>query len=118
MKRDAKKKRKKNGKTLSLIDLKDENKKLYEARVFDRNLIGRLKTNLFKFIDGHIYFNDQIIKIRYDLLKNQKSARDLSEYEVMDYYDDILNLSSGKKVQIKFPIHIIKARRVIYLIKD
>ena len=45
------------------------NKKyIYEAQITDTLLIGRLKSGLFTFADGHIYFNNNAIKIRYDLI--------------------------------------------------
>lgn len=31
-------------------------------------LIGRLKSNLYNFVEGHIYFINWVIKIRYDLI--------------------------------------------------
>ena len=45
------------------------NKKyIYEAQITDTLLIGRLNSGLFTFADGHIYFNNNAIKIRYDLI--------------------------------------------------
>lgn len=32
-------------------------------------LVGRLLSGLYTFVNGHIYFNNNVIKIRYDLLK-------------------------------------------------
>ena len=40
----------------------------------DLELIGRLKSNLYCFMDGHIYFNNKVIKIRYDLIESSKTA--------------------------------------------
>ena len=33
-------------------------------------LIGRLESGLYTFVDGHIYYNNNCIKIRYDLINN------------------------------------------------
>lgn len=33
-----------------------------------REIIGRLKSNLYNFTEGHIYYNNKVIKIRYDLI--------------------------------------------------
>ena len=47
----------------------------------------------YLFVDGHIYYSNKIIKLRYDILTNQtKSYKTLGEYELFDYYKDILNL--------------------------
>lgn len=39
---------------------------------------------------GHIYYNNKVIKIRYDLLENNKKGEQLKEYHVFDYYDNVL----------------------------
>ena len=56
-----------------IIDLKGngENKILYDNQVFDPELIGRLTSMLYCFVDGHIYYNNNVIKMRYDLLKGK-----------------------------------------------
>ena len=45
---------------------------------------------LYCFVDGHIYYNNDVIKIRYDLLKRETKCADYGEYEVFDYYENIL----------------------------
>ena len=34
----------------------------------NEELIGRMKTNFYQFVSGHIYFNNQVFKVRYDLI--------------------------------------------------
>lgn len=47
----------------------------------------------YLFVDGHIYYSNKIIKLRYDILTNQKkSYKTLGEYELFDYYKDILDV--------------------------
>jgi len=46
----------------------DKEKIMYYQPIKNRELIGRLKSNLYSFADGHIYFGNKVIKIRYDLL--------------------------------------------------
>jgi len=41
---------------------------LYEQPINNPTLIGRLKSGLYTFVDGHIYYNNDVIKIRYDLI--------------------------------------------------
>lgn len=41
----------------------------FSVMIKDRELIGRLISGLYTFVNGHIYFNNNVIKIRYDLLK-------------------------------------------------
>ena len=42
-----------------------------------------------------MYFNNKVIKIRYDLLR-KKNLKDLEEYEVFDYYENILPLKNDE----------------------
>lgn len=51
-------------------------------------LIGRLLSGLYLLLNGHIYFNNNVIKIRYDLLK-QGELNGLSEYDYFDYFFNI-----------------------------
>lgn len=68
-----------------------ENVLLYNHVVEDEELIGRLTSMLYCFVDGHIYYNNNVIKIRYDLLlKQDTKCADYGEYEVFDYYENIL----------------------------
>lgn len=45
---------------------------IYSLMTENRSIIGRLKTNLYKFVDGHIYYGNDVIKVRYDLLERRK----------------------------------------------
>lgn len=40
----------------------------FAIEIRDKELIGRLLSGLYTFVDGHIFFNNNVIKIRYDLL--------------------------------------------------
>jgi len=40
----------------------------YEQPITNKTLIGRLKSGLYTFVDGHIYYNNDVIKLRYDLM--------------------------------------------------
>jgi hypothetical protein len=68
--------KKKGSKSIKIVDLNDEKVLLNMRKVEHRELIGRLKCQEFSLIDGHMYFNNQVVKIRYDLLKKQDSAFD------------------------------------------
>ena len=59
--------------------------------VRNQELIGRLKTNLYDFVGGHIYYNDKVIKVRYDLIDNLKGG-ELKENQLFDYYHNIIKL--------------------------
>lgn len=88
-------------KQVKIYDLENE-KLLWNAQVRNKELIGRLKSNLYTLVDGHIYYNNKVIKIRYDLLK-KKNLKDLEEHEVFDYYENILSLDPKETVKTKMP---------------
>lgn len=60
----------KRDKFFTLYDI-DTERILYSLQITNREIIGRLKSNLYNFTDGHIYYGNKVIKIRYDLLKQQ-----------------------------------------------
>ena len=55
------------------------------------DIIGRIKLGLFNLINGHMYFQNKVIKIRYDLLRTEQ-ANQLSENQIFDTYQDLLDL--------------------------
>lgn len=55
----------KRDKFVTFYDL-DSSKILCTLMVTDREIIGRLKSNLYNFVEGHIYYNNKVIKVRYD----------------------------------------------------
>ena len=55
----------KRDKFISIYDI-DSNFMIYSKQTQDMELIGRLKSNLYIFLDGHIYYGNKVIKIRYD----------------------------------------------------
>lgn len=68
------------------------NEILYEAKTENSELYGRMKSQNLIFLNGHIYYGNKCIKIRYDLLRDKKTIRDFKEHEILDYYDNILPL--------------------------
>ena len=46
---------------------------IYEIPLTNLELIGRLKSGLFTFVGDHLYFDDDVIKIRSDLIQSIES---------------------------------------------
>ena len=42
---------------------------VFQMNVVSEELIGRLKSNLYNLVGGHIYYNNNVIKIRYDMIE-------------------------------------------------
>ena len=76
---------------IGLFDLETE-KFIHKFKLTDTEVIGRMKTNLYHFVGGHIYFNNRVIKVRYDLLLD--ATIDLNENVFFDQYTDVLQLNN------------------------
>ena len=93
----------------------DTEKMVYSLQINNPEIIGRLKSNLYIFTDGHIYFGNKVIKIRYDLLANNK---ELKENQLFDQYKDILILEKNEYIQIKTPLQTPTYNRLAYMIRN
>lgn len=71
-------------------------------QVTSPELIGRLKSNLYNLVGGHIYYNNNVIKIRYDMI--DESEETLPENQVFDNYADVLTLRENDYVQTGTPM--------------
>lgn len=91
-----------------------QKKVLWYAQCSNPELLGRLKSSLYTLIDGHMYYNNNIIKIRYDLLA-QKNLRELKESEVFDFYSKILSLDQNETVKTRMPFCSFKYHRFVYM---
>ena len=68
-------------------------------------------------VNGHMYFNNDVIKIRYDQIES-KSNRQLTEDEVFDYYTDIFHLARGERVKSGTPLDSIRSHKMTYVTSD
>ena len=68
-----------------IIDCKTTSS-LIQIEVGDKEIIGRIKSGLFKLVDGHFYFGNQVFKIRYDLLEREQKSQ-YNEFQIFDKYD-------------------------------
>ena len=59
----------KRDKFVTLYDIEKE-QIMIRVEVKSAEIIGRLKSNLYNFVGGHIYYGNNVIKARYDILKN------------------------------------------------
>ena len=63
---------------------------IYEIILTNLDLIGRLKSGLFTFVGDHLYFDDDVIKIRSDLIQSIDS-KTYREDQIFDSYVDIFD---------------------------
>jgi hypothetical protein len=83
----------KRDKFLTFYDLTAE-KVLFSLMIKAREIIGRLKSNLYNYTEGHIYYNNKVIKIRFDLIQQRQGAL-ITENELFDNYDNIFKLPNA-----------------------
>lgn len=80
-------------------------------------MIGLLESGLFTFVDGHIYYSNDVIKIRYDLLHKLNGDK-IKEHEAFDYINDIFDLKAGERIRSLTPIDSYKDHKMAYVIQD
>ena len=88
------KSKKNSDKRVQLIDINEQHT-IYSEKVYNTDLYGRIKSQNLTFVDGHIYYGNCCIKIRYDVIYDKKIIRDLREEDVFDYFDEVLKLEKG-----------------------
>ena len=101
---------------LKLFNL-DDLETFFEVELTNEHFIGRLKSGLCTLINGHIYFNNNLVKIRYDLIYSNMNYK-FEESQIFDFYSHIFALDSNIKIRTKTPIKSIRYHRVVYITKD
>ena len=81
---------------MTIYDIESE-EILINLKIKSREIIGRLKSNLYNFVGGHIYYNNKVIKVRYDLLETFKGG-EILEHQLFDHYSDVIKLKSSSDV--------------------
>ena len=81
---------------MTIFDI-DTEQILVRIKIQSREIIGRLKSNLYNFTEGHIYYNNKVIKVRYDLLETFKGG-EILEHQLFDHYSDVIKLKSSSDV--------------------
>lgn len=105
-----------NHKKLIVYDLTKE-KRIGVSWVNDPDIIGRILSGLYTLMDGHMYFDNSVYKIRYDTMINTKSDN-IKQEHFIDKYTDILDLKKGEKVQQKMPKLSLNCHKQIYLVAN
>lgn len=83
-------------------------------------LIGRLRSGLCTFVGGHLYYNKDVIKIRYDLIKRQQDHHLYKDIDVFDFYNNIFQLKKGNRFRVmsNTPLDSILSHKFVYIIID
>jgi len=108
-----KNRKEKRDKFICIYCLKTEKIVMYML-VTNSDLIGRLKSNLYNFVGGHIYFNNNVIKIRYDVIDKQLETH--PENQIFDNYSKVLDLEENDYVQPGTPLQTCLYNKLAYII--
>lgn len=76
---------------------------------------GIFLSGLYKLVDGHIYYDNKVIKLRYDLMKSY-GANGLNQEIYFNQYKDILMLEDGETIKTNMPMESIQNHRLAYVI--
>ena len=91
---------------------------MFETKVTDPGFIGRIMSGLFTYADGHIYFSNNVIKIRYDLIESNKGLN-LDEKEVFDQYSEVVAFEDKNfKIKSGTPLDSYDSYKLVYIFKD
>jgi hypothetical protein len=80
-------------------------------------LIGRIESGLYTLADGHIYFSNNVIKIRYDLINSPQASR-YTDDQIFDFYFDIFSLNATQQIKSTTPLQSHIFHRFAYIIYD
>ena len=95
----------------------DTSTELYHTRVNNEDLIGRLITGLYTLADGHMYYHNNVIKIRYDLIDKVNNLK-YNEDDIFNFYEEIFETEENMKVQSNTPINSLRVHKFAYLFSD
>ena len=101
---------------LKLFDI-EKNKTIFEVQLNIDSLIGRLKSGLCRINQGHIYFNNNLIKMRNDLISCEKNYK-YKDQDLFDFYYGIFNLDPNTIVRSGTPIDSYRYHRFVFITRD
>lgn len=88
---------------LKVIRLNDNKDTLLHCEIYDAQMKGIFISGEYTLVDGHVYFNNNAIKLRYDLMEKYPNRTDLQPL-FFNQYTDVLNLREGETLKTNCPI--------------
>ena len=80
-------------------------------------LIGLFICGKFKLLDGHMYHENSVIKLRYDLI-GRKSKEYLNEDNFFDFYNDVLPLRRDMTIISESILLSASRHRMAFIAED
>ena len=73
---------------------------------------------MYTFSDGHIYYSNNVIKVRYDLIESS-GGLNIDEGEAFDQYTDIMSIDNTNcKIKSGTPLDSYDSYKLVYIQKD
>ena len=104
------------GKVFKLYNLKGF-KLLFEIKINCRKILSILNRDNLTITNGHIYYGNNVLKIRYDLITNVNSSQ-YSVSNMFDFYKNIIDIAPGKRILSQSPKDSQKSHKFVYIISD
>lgn len=83
--------------------------------LYNKTVIGLMLQGNCHCIDGHIYHNNSVYKIRLDLLRRKES---LTENKLLDIYNDVLTLPQGMNFGTEGLLQSKSSHRLAFVVED
>ena len=83
----------------------------------DDTLIGRFESGVYKVSNGHIYFGNDVFKMRYDLIK-RFGADKLSQDLFFDKYTDIFPIENDEIILSSTPVICNIFKKFVYIVRN
>ena len=100
---------------MKVLELNNTDNIILECEITEPQMKGILLSGDFSLIDGHIYYNNNIIKVRYDLMKLYGNCQNQEELYFNQYFN-ILNLKDGDLIKTNCPIDSAMSHRLTYVV--
>lgn len=100
---------------MKIIMIHNPENVILECEITEPQMKGILLSGEFSLIDGHMYYNNNVIKVRYDLMKINGSCENQEELYFNQYFN-ILSLGEGDIIKTNCPIDSPMSHRLTYVI--
>lgn len=96
------------------MDIDDIEDIYLECDLTDPEMRGIFLSGQYKLVNGHVYYQNRVIKLRYDLMK-QYGGIGANQNLYFNKYDEVLSLQKGETIKIVSPLDSIQAHRFAYI---
>ena len=100
---------------ITIKDLNFKDKIVIDTEIFDNEMKGIFVSDKFSLIDSHIYYNNNVIKLRYDLMQLYGPGHEYHNI-YFNIYNNILQLEDTESVKMNSPLDSKLTHKFAYII--